>query len=103
MPTLASSTHTTFPHMFRHLKLGFLSLGTYNTLIVLHTALPLLVLRNLAEAHVAASVLVDIGKVDGRNERLALPCLGDYAVELVDLFERETLCLVDHEIAILIC
>lgn len=74
-----------------------LDLGRWNSLIVLHTPLPLLVLRHLAQAHVASTLGIHLGELDSRTEILRLPRFADDAVEFVDLLETETFGLVDHE------
>lgn len=68
------------------------------------TLLPRLRLSNLSQRHLPASLLsrlgihiVDIHEADLRTELVALPGLSANTEELVDLLERETLGLVDHE------
>ena len=62
--------------------------------------LPLRSIRHILHRHLAPRIahLLDVLERDLRAERLALPRLGDNAVELVDLLERQTLGLVDHEV-----
>ena len=55
---------------------------------------------HILHTHLAARVahLLDILERDLRTERLALPRLGDDAVELVDLLQGQALGLVDEEV-----
>ncbi len=46
----------------------------------------------------AATDILNLRERNGRNKALGLPCLADLCVELVDLFKRKTLGLVDGEI-----
>lgn len=77
-----------------------LNLGHCDSLIVLHTPLPLLVLRHLAQIYVVSTLGIDFGELDSRTELLRLPRFADDAVEFVDLFETEALGFVDHEPAV---
>src|SRR5947207_476218 len=63
-----------------------------------YTPLPFLGRRHLTQTHTPTRLRIDIRKVQRRPELLALPCLLHDAVEFVNLFEGETLGLVDHEI-----
>lgn len=61
--------------------------------------LPLRSIGHILHRQLAAAVahLLNILEADLRPERLALPCLSNDAVELVDLLEGQTFGLVDHE------
>lgn len=69
-----------------------------DALVVLGAPLASSLGLGISQAH-AASInmcLLNILEGDGRNEARRLPCLGDLAVQLIDLLERKTLGLVDH-------
>lgn len=66
-------------------------------LFVLNAPLPGLRLADLVKSHSLLGGVVNINVCDLRNKVLGLPRLVDGAVELVDLFERKTLGLVNHE------
>jgi hypothetical protein len=74
-----------------HLNLGG------HSLLMLHTPLPRLRLTKLIQAHTLLQLVIYISVRNLRNEALGLPCLVDNAVKLINLFERKTLSLVNHE------
>ena len=93
-PVVPTSPHTSLVPSLS------LNLGHCDSLIVLHTPLPLLVLRHLAQIYVVSTLGIDFGELDSRTELLRLPRFADDAVEFVDLFETEALGFVDHEPAV---
>jgi len=66
-------------------------------LFMLDAPLPGLRLADLVKSHALLGGVVNIDECDLGNKVLGFPCLVDGAVELVDLFESETLGLVNHE------
>lgn len=65
---------------------------------MLDATLASLILGDISQAHLPASVLVDVCEGDLRDEILGLASLADNTVEFVDLLEGETLGFVDHEV-----
>jgi hypothetical protein len=73
-----------------------------SNLLMLHTLLPhrrILQIRQRALARTTSvRNVLNVLETDCWHKALALPRLADFAVELVDLLERQTLSLVDHEV-----
>lgn len=64
---------------------------------MLHAPLPRLLGPHFRKAHTPLRLVIDIRERDLRDKVLGLPRLADDTVEFVDLFEGQTLGLVDHE------
>jgi len=61
-----------------------------------HTPLPLLLRRNLRKT-LSPGRLIHLRKMQRRPKLLALPRLAHNTIQLIDLFERQALGLVDEE------
>jgi hypothetical protein len=64
---------------------------------MLGLALARLSRANLSQTHAALLIGVQVTVSDLRDKALGLPGLVNDTVKLINLFKRETLCLVDHE------
>jgi hypothetical protein len=71
-----------------------------DSLLVLYAPLARLLGAHIGQCHALLLVVIDIHERHLWDESLGFPRLVDDAVELVDLLERETLGLVDHEPAV---